>query len=81
LITYKHINGGYSHLEKWFRENIANKYEPMFPETWSANTLTILGNAFPVTMGILSLFIGGLSFQDLGDDLTHDRLPQWFYFV
>jgi len=76
FITYKHNSAGKSKLDEWWRDNYYSHWEKALPQSWSANTLTLVGNAFPISCGIISLFWGGFNWNtDPNDESTINRLP------
>lgn len=49
----------------------------IIPQTWTANTLTIIGNIPMILLGLLVIYEGGVSY----DDKFHQDLPRYLYFL
>ena len=76
LEQYKHYAPKTTY-ELFMLNNVTTHIEKRLPSSWTANTVTIIGNiALPLT-GALSIYMGGLTYanSEVGD------LPQWVFWV
>jgi hypothetical protein len=69
LCLYKHSSPKTT-IELWMINNVSNRLEILFPESWTPNVITLLGNcALPLSVGLTMYSTGvKLTLEEKIDD-------------